>query len=141
MFEQLVTLAEAESLGNFYLSLHGISDWTFEVEDLRTAYFVRMCGSHGLGGYTWHNEKRIAIDKRVLTSETPHSIHDAILHEVAHARLPATEQHSTRWLLLAIKLGVSPSHLLPYTEPTYSNHVTSVPPLTVDSQAMPNKAF
>jgi hypothetical protein len=114
MFEQLVTLPEAETLGYFYLELHGLSDWTFAIDILQTAHFVAMAGEHGLGGYAWHNEKRVAIDRRVLTSENPYTINDIILHEVAHALLPLKEQHSKRWALLALSVGVSYLHMFPY---------------------------
>src|SRR6266446_7538890 len=119
----LLTLSETESLGYFYLSLHGLTNWTFEVRSLQE--FEHLFDGAELHACTYYAIRAIALDPICLTPEYPFPIQDVLLHEVAHALLPHGEDHSRRWIMLAYKIGVSATHLFRYAHDLVNANVTT----------------
>lgn len=79
------------------MARHGLVGWTFHFDRAKTRY-----------GLCRHKEMRIQLSKGYVIAESNLAdITDTILHEIAHALVPADEGHGKVWRAKAIEIGCS----------------------------------
>ena len=97
---------------------HGLTDWDFSVSDLTSPCGARLGGT----GFCEHTSKLIMLDVVLLCN--PKTAVDVLLHEIAHALLPADiEDHGLVWAAKALEIGVSEENVKTHC-PTYFGEVT-----------------
>ena len=97
-----MNLNRAITLALKLMEKHKLENWTLSLMN------TKVCG-----GYCDYKEKAIAISRVWISKLGEKEIKDTILHEIAHALLPANTRHSPEWKVLAKKLGARPKAVLP----------------------------
>ena len=83
---------------------HGLADWKLAYGNAR----------HSTLGSTSHGSKLIVLSAPLMVQVRGPERLDTLMHEIAHAQLPASEGHGIRWQVKAMQLGARPaarSHL------------------------------
>ncbi len=87
----------AHSLALQLMVQHGLSNWSFG--------FNRRKRTLGL---CWYQRQRIELSLHFTLANDEASVHDTILHEIAHALAGQKAGHGPRWKALCIQLGCTP---------------------------------
>lgn len=96
---------ERRQIGQAYLNKHGLADWTFDVCNLSNE---NICSEPLWGGCNF-KQKRIMVHFGV-----GRQFRQTILHEIAHALAGKSADHGKEWQIIALKIGCSFAHILPY---------------------------
>jgi hypothetical protein len=86
---------DAEALADSLLDKHGLSHWTFALENL---------SSFGQCTFSAH---KIALSLRTVWISSEATVKDALLHEIAHALEPRDRNHGPFWRIRFLCIGGS----------------------------------
>lgn len=91
-------IARIKLYNTFILRECGLSkDWVINIAEL----------PHTIFAITKHKTREIVINVTTLYLASISMLREIILHEIAHALLPITEQHSQLWIDTAKSIGCS----------------------------------
>ncbi|WZO98766.1 hypothetical protein EP7_000354 [Isosphaeraceae bacterium EP7] len=90
-------LKELEAIAGQELAKHGLRGWTFGLAKTKR----RM-------GVCKYRTKRIEIAEFHALNNTPATVLDTLLHEIAHAIAGPAAKHGLAWKAVAIRLGATP---------------------------------
>lgn len=132
-------LETAETLALLLMKRHGLiaKGWTFEFDRA-----TRRLGA------THPAKKKITLSRLVTEAATASIVEQVMLHEIAHALLPAHVQHGHEWKTLAAKIGYTGKRTManPYldklrkTTPKGRTTQNRRPQVRVISQSYPDLA-
>jgi predicted SprT family Zn-dependent metalloprotease len=89
-------------IGRQKMDENGLQDWKIKTE---TAY--------SRAGVCFHYEKEIRLSEQYIARMPDEEITDTILHEIAHALLPAGHGHDDVWRDTCIRIGARPKRCVP----------------------------
>jgi len=95
---------EAIRIARQKLDENGLQDWKVRIEK-----------AYSRAGVCFHYEKEIRLSEQYIGMMPEVEVLDTILHEIAHALLPAGHGHDMLWRATCIKLGCRPKRCLPDT--------------------------
>jgi hypothetical protein len=84
------------------MDAYGLTDWAFKIES--SSRHVGVC---------YPSEHLIAVDRDTIRITSLESLHDTILHEIAHALTPNDYDHGPAWRAMARKIGATPDPSMP----------------------------
>lgn len=89
--------ARIESLARRLMAKHGLSDWTFKLDN--RSLRLGSCNPQA---------KAISVSRRHVQQDTDENVRDTILHEIAHALSPEDAGHGKEWKTIARQIGATP---------------------------------
>lgn len=94
-----MNLNDAQERAEDYMRMHGLTDagWTF-----------KWGRGKNLFGLCSHSKKTISLSRPLTELNDEDAVDDTILHEIAHALVPANEGHGIVWKRKCREIGAKP---------------------------------
>lgn len=87
-------LSDCEQLANELLTQHNLNEWRFKFDNAKRRF-----------GYCRYTNKTISLSKPLVLLNEEARVKNTILHEIAHALLPAGVGHNNIWRQKAKQIG------------------------------------